>query len=561
MLEKLNTGQKLWVDKTLESMDLGECIGQLLMPHHPFESLQTDFPSVSNASTDDWIRLLDRVPLGGICIRKPPSDDLKEMLEDIQSQSKIPVIVGSNIEPGSSGPARIQGKGDNDSAVLDYSSHAPSMMGFAAADDPDLTFTACRMIAEQRRAHGFHWTFTPVVDINLNYRNPITNVRSLGDDTDKVIKHAESFVRGFQEDGLMAATAKHFPGDGTDERDHHLLTTSNHLSVNDWQNSYGRVWKSVIEVGVNSVMVGHIAFPAYERFVGNSEHTLPATLSKRVQLNLLREELGFEGVIISDASPMAGLTSRVSYADRAVENILAGVDVILLPETIQDYGFIEDAVRKGKLTEERVRNSTRRILELKARLSLHKGTFIEEDVSHTAANAEEVNNAIAEKSITVLRRSENGLGGLKRGEKILFVNVFSNGIFTNSNLDTLIAALEAEGISIDSLDNPTDTDLREKLPHFDAVFVNICHVPMSGSFDQIGAGFAQSVWRIAHMYHDRVNYTCFGTPYVLHDLPHVPNMLLAYGASASVQLAIAKVWTGKLEPRGILPVEEPQVAY
>ena len=155
MLEKLNTGQKLWVDKTLESMDLGECIGQLLMPHHPFESLQTDFPSVSNASTDDWIRLLARVPLGGICIRKPPSDDLKEMLEDIQSQSKIPVIVGSNIEPGSSGPARIQGKGDNDSAILDYASHAPSMMGFAAADDPDLTFTACRMIAEQRRAHGF----------------------------------------------------------------------------------------------------------------------------------------------------------------------------------------------------------------------------------------------------------------------------------------------------------------------------------------------------------------------------------------------------------------------
>ena len=102
------------------------------------------------------------------------------------------------------------------------------------------------------------------MDINLNYRNPITNVRSLGDDTDKVIKHAESFVRGFQEDGLMAATAKHFPGDGTDERDHHLLTTYNHLSVGDWRNSYGRVWKSVIDVGVNSVMVGHIAFPAYE---------------------------------------------------------------------------------------------------------------------------------------------------------------------------------------------------------------------------------------------------------------------------------------------------------
>ena len=561
MLGSLNSEQKLWVDKTLESMDLAECIGQLLMPHHPFESLQSDFPSVAGASTDDWKRLIGRVPLGGICIRKPPSDDLKEMLKAIQAESKIPVIVGSNIEPGSSGPARIQGGEGNDPEVLDYASHAPSMMGFAAADDPDLTFAACRMIAEQRRAHGFHWTFTPVVDINLNFRNPITNVRSLGDDTEKVIKHAEAFVRGFQEDGLMAATAKHFPGDGTDERDHHLLTTSNHLSVNDWRNSYGKVWKSVIDIGVNSVMIGHIAFPAYERFIGNSDHTLPATLSKRVQLNLLREELGFEGVIISDASPMAGLTSRVSNADRAVENILAGVDVILLPETVQDYGFIEDAVRRGKLTEERVRKSARRILELKARLLLYKGTFVDQDLSHMAADAEAVNNALAEKSITVLRRGEHGLRDLKRGEKVLFVNVFSDGFFTNSNLDILIGALEAEGISIDSLDNPTDSVLRDKLAHYDAVSVNICHVPMSGSFDQIGAGFAQSLWRIAHMYHDRVSYTCFGTPYVLHDLPHVPNMLLAYGASVSVQHAIAKVWTGKLEPVGVLPVQESQVAY
>ena len=561
MITELNAEDRKWVDSTLGSMTIEECIAQMLVPHHPFEKPQTHFESVTNATADDWLRLLDEIPLGGICIRKPPSDELKKLLEKIQDHSQIPVIVGSNIELGSSSPARIMHENSPRTKVLDYASYAPSMMAFAAANDPDLTYETCRFIAEQRRYYGYHWTFNPVVDLNLNFRNPITNIRSLGDDTETVLAHAAAFIRGFQNGGGMAATAKHFPGDGTDERDQHLLTTSNHLNLNDWYKTYGLIWKTVIDLGVNAIMSGHIAFPAYEQRIPDSNHTLPATLSKNLQVKLLREDLGFQGVVISDASPMTGLTSRVKVSDRAIENILAGTDMCLLPETIKDYAFIKTAVHEGRISEEIILDATKRILELKARLTLHKDPFSESPAESNQGNAKRTINTVSDKSITLLRRGNPEPRKLKGNENVLFVNVFSKGPFSNSNLEPMVNSLKNEGCSVELLENPTDMELRENLPNFHSVFVNICHVPMSGSFDQIGAGFGQTLWRIAHMFHDNVSYTCFGTPYVLAELPHVPNMLLSYGASVPAQEAVAKVYLGKLEPKGIFPVKDPDISW
>ena len=135
--------------------------------------------------------------------------------------------------------------------------------------------------------------------------------------------------------------------------------------------------------------------------------------------------------------------------------------------------------------------------------------------------------------------------------------MFVDAMFTNSSLDILAGALRSEGCTVEQLQYPTDTELIERLPNYDAVFVNICHIPMSGSFRQVGARFSQSLWRIVHQHRDRVTYTCFGTPYILHEMPHAPNRLLAYGASPSIQMAVAKNWLGKLVATGTLPVKEP----
>ena len=134
MITELNAEDRKWVDSTLGSMTIEECIAQMLVPHHPFEKPQTHFESVTNATADDWLRLLDEIPLGGICIRKPPSDELKLVLEKIQNHSKIPVIIGSNIELGSSSPARIMNENSPRTNVFDYASYAPSMMAFAVID-------------------------------------------------------------------------------------------------------------------------------------------------------------------------------------------------------------------------------------------------------------------------------------------------------------------------------------------------------------------------------------------------------------------------------------------
>ncbi|MEC7871382.1 MAG: hypothetical protein VX868_04875, partial [Chloroflexota bacterium] len=176
-------------------------------------------------------------------------------------------------------------------------------------------------------------------------------------------------------------------------------------------------------------------------------------------------------------------------------------------------------------------------------------------------NAKRIINTVSDKSITLLRRGNPEPRKLKGDENVLFVNVFSKGPFSNSNLEPMANSLKNEGCSVELLENPTDMELRENLPNFHSVCVNICHVPMSGSFDQIGAGFGQTLWRIAHMFHDNVSYTCFGTPYVLAELPHVPNMLLSYGASVPAQEAVAKVYLGKLEPKGILPVKDPNISW
>ena len=556
MLSQLNSEQKKWVDSTLDSMSIQNCIGHMLMPLHPFNRLSTDFQAVQSTTTDDWLRLLEKIPLGGIFIIRPPSNECREMLTKIQSESNIPVIIADNVELGAS-PRGLIGFGNDELNEPIYSSFAPNLMGFSAANIPDWTFEACKKIALQRRSYGYHWAFSPVVDLNLNFRNPITNVRSFGDDVEKVISHANSFINGFQYQNSMAATAKHFPGDGIDDRDQHFLTTNNSLSVSKWWKSYGKVWKSVIDEGVNAIMPGHIAFPAYESSLGNPDISMPASLSPNIQIKLLREELGFQGVVISDASSMAGITSRVSPEDRAVSNIEAGVDICLFPETHSDFILIERAVINGRLSEDRIRESAKRILELKARLNLNSSTFALNQTSSNEPSATKTIQQIADKSITLLKPNEIPIPPLSNGEKVLFVNIFAQGPFSNGNLQTAIKTLNSSGVAVDILENPTNSDLMEKIHNYDAIFVNICYIPINGSFGHLGAGFGQFMWTNIHMYRNRVTYTCFGTPYVMHELPFAPNMLLAFGSSESVQIAISKVWLGEISPTGELPVQQP----
>ena len=185
-------------------------------------------------------------------------------------------------------------------------------MGVAACDDPAIAEKMGIVAARECKALGFNWSFTPVVDINYNFKSPIVNIRSFGSDPDKVLRMASAYVKGMQKEGV-AACLKHWPGDGMDDRDQHNITSINSMDMESWRNSYGKVYKQLIEEGVMSIMSAHISLPAYYREKDPDfpfEKILPGSLSKELNQELLRGELGFNGLIITDASIMGGYNAN-----------------------------------------------------------------------------------------------------------------------------------------------------------------------------------------------------------------------------------------------------------
>jgi len=231
-------------------------------------------------------------------------------------------------------------------------------------------------MAREARAVGVNWSFTPVLDINAAWRSSIVATRGYGADVETIARHALPQIRVFQEEGI-AATAKHWPGEGHDDRDQHLVTTINPLSMEDWEATHGRLYREAIDAGVMSVMTAHIALPAFAREVGQGDGAdayLPGSVSHPINTTLLRERLGFNGLVVSDASRMAGLSSVMEAVDSKVQIIASGGDVILFsldPEA--EMAGIRDALHAGRITRERFFDAVTRVLGLKAWAGLHRG--------------------------------------------------------------------------------------------------------------------------------------------------------------------------------------------
>ena len=539
MLMPLTTEQRQWVDTTLNAMTLPQCAGQLLCPFSP------------RYTTADWLDLLRKVPIGSLTVRRSSSIDLREQMQTLQDQSAVPLLVTADLENGA--------------VALTDGTEFPWMMGAGAANDADLMMIMGQATAAEARYAGLHWTFSPVVDLNYNFNNPITNVRALGDQPERVSRLATAYVRGLQAGGLLAATAKHFPGDGVDDRDQHLCSTVNSLPFEQWQATYGHVWRAIIEAGVMCVMPGHISLPDYQGFADRPEHAPPATLSRRLLNELLREELGFEGLIISDASGMIGLASRVSSQERVVQCIKSGVDVYLFPDTLEDFERLIQAVEQGRLSEDRVRQAARRVLELKARLNLHRDPFGPRPSAADKSRYQQAAQAMAEKSITVLRSDGRPPLGLKPGSRVLTVTIGHLSPFSRfrsmPDLDAFDDELRQRGFSVEHLLNPEDDLLLAKAAEHETVFINLVALPymVLGTIRNLVGHLEYWKWRSLHMEHPQVLFTSFGNPYVLHEMPHLPNLLVAYGDSDVSQRAAAKVWLGEIGVQGDCPVNLPKI--
>lgn len=338
-----------WVNETLDSLTLDEKIGQLFCP------------IVDSDDEKELQYFIDTVRPGAVFCRPASAGELQDCLRILQDRSRVPLLVGSDLEDGGNGAA-FEG------------TYFGRQMLIAATGDTEKAYQLGKVACREGADVGINWSFAPVVDIDLNYHNPITNVRTYGDDLERILKMSKAYIKGASEEGV-AATIKHFPGDGVDERDQHLLTSVNSLCYENWDKTFGEIYRGLINDGVKSIMVGHIAMPAGEEFFDGKpcSRLIPASLSRNLMQNLLRQKLGFNGLIVSDATVMAGFTSamdRRTAVPTAIEN---GCDIFLFNKDItEDICFMKEGYTAGILSEQRLNEAVTRILAFKASLGLHE---------------------------------------------------------------------------------------------------------------------------------------------------------------------------------------------
>jgi len=422
-----------WVDETLKGMILQEKIGQL-------------FCMAGSTTDKNALEMLtQQVGIGGIMYRPDAGKNVLEAHRILQDSAKIPLLLAANLEAGGTG------------LVFEGTNFAkPLQVG--ATDDPEMGYALGKISCSEGAAVGCNWSFAPIVDIDMNFRNPITNLRTFGDNGDTVIKMAKRYLDAAAEEGV-AVTIKHFPGDGVDERDQHLLTSVNSLSVEEWDQTFGRVYQELIDYGAQTVMVGHIALPAYAQKLNPelSGKPVPASLSKELVTGLLRGKLGFNGLVVTDATQMIGYTTGMKREDAVPTSIAVGCDMFLFTKNMEeDLNFMFNGYEKGILTDERLNEAVTRILATKAALSLH-----EKQASNSLVPGDEALSIVknerhiqwakecADKGITLVKNNDQLLPLNKNKYKKIYLNILEANDDSNSPLRTTIKSLlESEGFEV-----------------------------------------------------------------------------------------------------------------
>ncbi len=459
----------------------------------------------------------------------------------------------------------FEGGGNHASCMTAFS----NQLGLAAANDLALSRDVVTAMAAEAAALGFNWTFTPCVDINANTGSAIVGTRSYGSNETTILDQALVHMQAMQAQGIACA-AKHWPGEGLDWRDQHLVTTHNPLASNEWQRSFGHIYRTLIEGGLFSVMSAHIALPEYLKTKDvpeGLERYRPASLSKHLNFDLMRDELGFNGLIVSDATPMAGLGSFAGRAEVVPQVIENGCDVFLFTvNEAQDIAHMENGLRSGALSEQRLDDALTRILGLKAALGLHRKTLDErilplENVKHIVGSHAHagLSQKTAENSVTLVKDTQKLLPlNPAKHRRICWISQGAPGFIPgmpSRHMDHLRNALTGRGFEI--------TDFDEKNPPAAANADVVMYVMAEES--SLGKSRIFLNWKthqpgkgnIMQRYWHEVPtlIISFGHPYYLQDAPRVPTYVNAYSTVPDVQRAVAGKLVGNAPFTGLSPVD------
>ena len=469
----------------------------------------------------------------------------------VQRAAAVPVLVSGDVEGGT--------------ICLDGTTPMPNQLGMAALRDHEDYRRALVIMMEEARAIGIDWTFSPVIDVNAAFRSAIVGTRSFGSSAERVARLGAVHVEVVQASG-MAATAKHWPGEGFDDRDQHVLTTVNPLSLEDWQGVFGKLYADAITAGVKTIMSGHIAWPAFARSlgVGGLEAHRPASISRLLNVELLRNRLGFNGLIVSDATEMAGLTSwspREAHLPEIIEN---GCDMILFSQDLErDVQYLAQALAVGTLSERRVDEALTRILGLKAALGLHRRKRLDEDEPEVRSRlrrpkALALSRHVAAESITLVKDVRHVLPlRLDRHRRITVITQTADPELTPfSALGLRIPELLRErGFVVRAYDaneppSRANTDLLlYLLAHESLMTSGVIH------FDW--RRLQGPMWHAMRRYwHEMPNVlVSMGHPYYLNEAPRMPCVINAYSAIEPVQEALVRKLLGEEPFVGTHPVD------
>jgi beta-N-acetylhexosaminidase len=548
-----------WVQSTLAGMSLEQRVGQMLMLPVPgaFENLR-------GAPMREVERLLVETHAGGLVVGPGSPLDVALKLNELQAKSALPLLVAAEMEWGA-GAQLWQSSHASDRTVGGGGTAFPWNMGLAASGDPGLAELAGRITAIEARAVGIHWIFAPVVDLISATDNPIINVRSYGSDPAMVATYAAAFIRGAEGAGVLT-TAKHFPGHGDTRVDSHVGLPVVNIDEARLRSRELRPFRAAIDAGVSSVMVGHIAVPAL-----TGGFTSPATLSPQVATALLRDELGFGGLVVTDAMTMGALRGIAGYspAELVVRAVEAGADVVLAPpDPVVAHRALVAAVRSGRLHYSRIDSSVVRVLRAKARLGLHQHRTVALDSVARIVGAPEheiVGAHIAGRTLTLVRDSAALLPLDPRRVQSLVAIVYTgrDDVQGGAEFAAELGRIYGRAVTFYRIDDRTAESVHDsavaRARRADATIFATFLAPVAG---QGHLAVPEPARRLAGRLHEgarRLVVVSFGDPFGTSLLPGTATYLLAWQArgEASSQAA-ARAIAGRVAIPGRLPVELPR---
>lgn len=340
-----------WVKDTIAGMSVEEKVGQLFFAHG------------GKSSEEELLELVQKYHIGGYRYNGIPAAQVQKQVRVLQTGSRLPLFVACNTEAGGNGSGAD-------------GTYIASGIKIGATRKPQFAFDMGRLANEEAAPMGNNMAFAPVCDIHYNWENTEIVTRAFGSDVDRVAEMSKAYMDGVHAVPGFASVAKHFPGNGQDFRDAHISNNVNEFTKEEWMATYGKVYKTLIDGGLDGIMGGHIMLPKYMREVKpgiKDEDILPATLCYEVMTGLLRDELGFNGMVVTDATHMVGMTDRMKRKDMVVATVNAGCDMILFfNDADEDFTAVRKAYESGVITEERMTEALTRILGLKAKLGLNK---------------------------------------------------------------------------------------------------------------------------------------------------------------------------------------------